>query len=55
MSDLFWLTDAQIARLEPFFPESYGTVQPSSKPQENVRLPGCELMVGQNNRLDRRL
>jgi transposase len=24
MSDLFWLTDAQMARLEPFFPKSQG-------------------------------
>ncbi|MBO9399051.1 IS5 family transposase [Shimia sp. R9_2] len=24
MSDLFWLTDAQLARLEPFFPKSHG-------------------------------
>ena len=24
MSDLYWLTDAQIARLEPFFPKSHG-------------------------------
>lgn len=24
MSDLFWLTDAQMARLEPFFPKSNG-------------------------------
>jgi transposase len=24
MSNLFWLTDAQIARLEPFFPKSHG-------------------------------
>ena len=24
MSDLFWLTDAQMARLEPFFPKSHG-------------------------------
>lgn len=24
MSDLFWSTDAQIARLEPFFPKSHG-------------------------------
>ncbi len=24
MSDLFWLTDAQMARLEPSFPEFYG-------------------------------
>ena len=24
MSDLFWLSDAQIARLEPYFPKSHG-------------------------------
>lgn len=24
MSDLFWLSDAQMARLEPYFPESHG-------------------------------
>ena len=24
MSDLFWLTGAQMARLEPFFPKSHG-------------------------------
>ncbi len=24
MSDLFWLSDAQMARLEPFFPKSHG-------------------------------
>lgn len=24
MSDLFWLTDAQMARLAPFFPGSHG-------------------------------
>ena len=24
MSDLFWLTDAQMARLEPCFPKSHG-------------------------------
>lgn len=24
MSDLYWLTDAQMARLEPFFPKSHG-------------------------------
>ena len=24
MSDLFWLSDAQMARLEPYFPKSYG-------------------------------
>jgi len=24
MSDLFWLSDAQMARIEPFFPKSHG-------------------------------
>ena len=24
MSDLFWLSDAQMERLEPFFPKSHG-------------------------------
>ena len=24
MSDLFWLTDEQMARLQPFFPQSHG-------------------------------
>lgn len=24
MSDLFWLSDAQMARLEPYFPKSHG-------------------------------
>jgi len=24
MSDLYWLTDEQIARLEPYFPKSHG-------------------------------
>lgn len=27
MSDLFWLTDAQMARLEPLFPKSHGKPQ----------------------------
>lgn len=24
MSDLYWLTDEQMARLDPYFPESHG-------------------------------
>jgi len=24
MSDLFWLSDAQMARLEPYYPKSHG-------------------------------
>lgn len=27
MSDLFWLTEAQIARLEPYFPKSHGKLR----------------------------
>ena len=34
MSNLFWLTDAQVARLEPFFPKSHG------KPRVDDPLPG---------------
>ena len=31
MSDLFWLTDAQMARPEPFFPKSHGKPQVDDK------------------------
>ncbi len=34
MSDLFWLTEAQISRLEPYFPKSHG------KPRVDEPLPG---------------
>jgi hypothetical protein len=27
MSDLFWLTDAQMARLKPFFPKSTASLE----------------------------
>lgn len=27
MSDLFWLTDEQMARLQPFFPKSHGRLR----------------------------
>lgn len=36
MSNLFWLTDAQTARLEPFFPKSHG------KP----RVDDCRVLSG---------
>ena len=36
MSDLFWLSDAQMARLEPFFPKSHG------KP----RVDDCRVLSG---------
>ncbi len=31
MSDLFWLTDAQMARLKPFFPKSHGKLRVDDK------------------------
>ncbi len=31
MSDLFWLTDAQMARLEPLFPKSHGRPRVNDK------------------------
>ena len=27
MSDLYWLTDEQLARLEPYFPKSHGKLR----------------------------
>lgn len=27
MSDLYWLSDAQMAKLEPFFPKSHGKLE----------------------------
>ena len=36
MSDLFWLNDAQMARLKPFFPKSHG------KP----RVDDCRVLSG---------
>jgi len=27
MSDLYWLTDEQMARLEPYFPKSHGKLR----------------------------
>ena len=41
MSDLFWLTDAQMERLRPFFPESRG------KPRvDDRRVPGGITFLG---------
>lgn len=31
MSDLFWLTDARIPRLAPFFPKAHGKPQVDKK------------------------
>ena len=39
MSNLFWLTDAQMARLQPFFPKSHG------KPRVDDPLPGNGLLA----------
>ena len=32
MSNLFWLTDAQMVRLEPFFPKSHGRPRVDDRP-----------------------
>ena len=32
MSNLFWLTDAQMARLRPFFPKSHGKPRVDDRP-----------------------
>jgi transposase len=39
MSNLFWLTDAQMARLRPFFPKSHGV------PRVDDPLPGNGLLA----------
>ena len=38
MSDLFWLSDAQMARLEPYFPMSHG------KPRVDDRRVSSEII-----------
>lgn len=38
MSDLFWLSDAQMARLEPYFPKSHG------KPRVHYPAGDCEAL-----------
>ena len=43
MSNLFWLTDAQTARLEPFFPKSHG------KPRvDDRRVLSCIIFINRN-------
>lgn len=45
MSDLYWLSDAQMAKLEPFFPKSHG------KPRVDVRHVLSELVFIDRNGL----
>ena len=45
MSNLFWLNDAQMARLEPFFPKSHGkprVVQPEKVAHRSGLLEEAE-------------
>ncbi len=43
MSNLFWLTDAQMARLKPFFPKSLG------KPRvDDRRVLGGIILINRN-------
>lgn len=43
MSNLFWLTKAQMARLRPFFPKSDG------RPRgENLRVLGVIIFINRN-------
>lgn len=48
MSDLFWLTDSQMARLEPFFPKSHG------KPRVDDRRVLSGIILINHNGLRRR-
>ena len=38
MSNLYWLTDAQMERLKPFFPKSHG------KPRVDDRLASADVV-----------
>lgn len=43
MSDLYWLTDAQVARLEPFFPKSH------DKPRvDDTRVLSGSIFINRN-------
>ncbi len=39
MSNLFWLTDAQMARLQPFFPKSHGKPRVDDRRVLSVTCP----------------
>ena len=39
MSDLFWLTDAQMARLAPFFPRSHGKPRVDESNERKLVMP----------------
>ena len=39
MSGVFWLTDAQMARLEPFFPKSHGKTRGDDRRVLNGIIP----------------
>ena len=51
MSDLYWLSDAQMARLEPYFPKSHGKPRVDDRrvlsgisrggPGNSTSLPPC--------------
>jgi transposase len=44
MSNVFWLTDAQMARLEPFYPKSHG------KPRvDDRRVYGGIIFINHNS------
>jgi transposase len=43
MCDLFWLTDAQLARLNPFFPVSHGVAR-----LDDRRVLSCIIFVNRN-------
>lgn len=44
MTDLFWLPDAQMTRLEPFFPKSHG------KPRvDDRRVPSGTIFINRND------
>ncbi len=55
MSDLFWLSDEQMARLEPFFPKSHGKprVDDTRHGQEFPNLTGGTAVMLPNHHLSK--
>jgi hypothetical protein len=46
MSNLFWLTEAQMARLQPFFPvTSVKMVENAGWPGEDIGQAACVVML----------
>jgi hypothetical protein len=55
MSSLFWLTDEQMARLEPFFPKSHGKPRVDDRRMSELYLAQITPIGAEIDTLDRRV